>query len=813
MDATEGEIVEVAVAAALPMSLVYKVPDRLRGLADPGRRVLVPLGRRAATGWVLGPGTAGEGVRLRAIADVLDPAPLFPASMTPFFRWVADYYLYPIGLAIRDALPAGADAGAVLAASLTGAGRAALAGQGGEAELAGAGRDVLSRLLDGGPVPLPDLVGEDRARRVLTFRLAGEGLLALTPEALGANFGPRSETWVLGLAQKSSAPPRQSGRHRALSALAARGAMPLRDLKAAVPAVSRHIKAMEEAGEILLFEKPVYRDPLGGEVEPDCGPPRLMEEQRAALEAVNAAIGGGFSAFLLNGVTGSGKTEVYLQAAAHAMSKGLSTIVLVPEIALISQTERRFRARFGEKVAVLHSGLSNLERSGQWIRAARGEAAITVGARSAVFAPHERLGLVVVDEEHDESYKQESGLRYNARDLAIVRARLSGAVALLCSATPSVVSLHNASSGKSAELRLTKRVEDRPFPEVRLVDLRFHRTGKHGALLSEPLVKAVSETLARKEQALLFLNRRGYANLALCADCGAAARCRDCDVSLAYHKEENACLCHYCGYSHDLSAGCPSCGSLKIQLVGVGTERLEAAVRKLFPEARVARLDRDTAAKKGALVTVLSDLRAHKLDIVIGTQMVTKGHDFPGITLVGVVCADLSLNFPDFRAGERTFQLVSQVMGRAGRGERPGLVVIQTYNPEHFSIKAARTSDAAGFHARELALRKSLGYPPFTRLAQVRISSPQADLAETLAREAGEEARVLAAASPGRVTVLGPAPAPVSRIAGAFRWHILLKGYETRSFRAFLAALSQALARRASPKVQAVLDVDPVSML
>ena len=254
MDATEGEIVEVAVAAALPMSLVYKVPDRLRGLAEPGRRVLVPLGRRAATGWVLGPGTAGEGVRLRAIADVLDPAPLFPASMTPFFRWVADYYLYPIGLAIRDALPAGADAGAVLAASLTDAGRAALAGEGGEAEPAGAGRDVLSRLLDGGPVPLPDLVGEDRARRVLTFRLAGEGLLALTPEALGANFGPRSETWVLGLAQKSSAPPRQSGRHRALSALAARGAMPLRDLKAAVPAVSRHIKAMEEAGRKVIAD-------------------------------------------------------------------------------------------------------------------------------------------------------------------------------------------------------------------------------------------------------------------------------------------------------------------------------------------------------------------------------------------------------------------------------------------------------------------------------------------------------------------------------------------------------------------------------
>ena len=809
MSVDHAELVEVAVAANIARTLTYSVPESLSGLAVAGKRVLVPLGRGASLGYVLGPGEPVEGFSLKPVADVLDPCPLFPESMIPFFRWVADYYFYPTGLVIKEALPTGADCGAALEVCVSdNVGGAAKSG------LDGPEQGVLEALEKSGAVLLSDFCGDDRKRRASVFRLLDRGLVKCGPVAVSDRFGPKTESWVLGLVPVSSASPRLKGRHRALSILSERGAMLLRDLKILVPSVGRHLADMAGAGEIVTFDKPVYRDPFGSEVTPDCGPPALMDEQKAALLKVGAALGNGFSCFLLNGVTGSGKTEVYLEAARMAVEKGLSALVLVPEIALITQTERRFRARFGEKVAVYHSGLSEGERHDQWIRAARGEVSVTVGARSAIFAPHANLGLIVVDEEHDESYKQESGLRYNARDLAVVRARFSGAVAVLGSATPSVVSLHNAQNGKSVEIALTKRVEDRPFPEVRLVDLRFNKAGKHGALLSGPLVSAITETLARKEQVLLFLNRRGYSNLALCADCGGAIRCVNCDVSLTYHKDQNSCLCHYCGYCHELSAGCPNCRSQKIQLVGVGTEKLAAAVSKLFPEARLARLDRDTTARKKALVEVLTALRKGELDIVIGTQMVAKGHDFPGITLVGVVCADLSLSFPDFRAGERTYQLVSQVMGRAGRGEKPGTVIIQTYSPDHFSIKAARTADAQGFYGTELSLRKGLGYPPFTRLAQVRIMSKELAKAEETASVIGEDARVLAANASGRIVVLGPVPAPISRLSNVYRWQMLLKGYETRSFREFLAALSGAIGRRCtSGKASAYLDVDPVSML
>jgi len=489
-------------------------------------------------------------------------------------------------------------------------------------------------------------------------------------------------------------------------------------------------------------------------------------------------------------------------------------LVLVPEIALISQMERRFRARFGECVAILHSGLSEGERFDQWGRVLRGEARIAIGARSAVFAPFAELSLVIVDEEHDGSYKQETGLHYNARDLALVRARQLGAVALLGSATPSLQALYSVRAGKYEELRLPKRVEERPLPEVSVVDLRACRDLRGpGRFISAELNRAMGEALGRGEQVLLFLNRRGYATFPVCAACGSALRCRHCDISLTLHQALNAYVCHYCGDSRPVTAVCDGCGSAAIKKLGLGTEKVEAAVRALFPAARVARMDRDTTRRKGEIVSLLKGLHARTIDVLVGTQMVAKGHDFPDITLVGIICADLSLSFPDFRAGERTFQLLAQVAGRAGRGDRPGRVILQTYTPEHFSIRAARDQDVAAFYDQEIGFRRTLGYPPFARLAQLRISDRDRAQARAAAVALGERCRAAAAAdAAGReLEVMGPVEAALSRVAGMYRWQILLKsrgiGPLHRVLEGLLAECPQ-LTTNPSPRV--VLDVDPL---
>ncbi|MBW1988246.1 MAG: primosomal protein N' [Deltaproteobacteria bacterium] len=814
-EAKKTAYVEVAVPAPVAGGLTYMAPAHLAGACVPGVRALVPLGARTVTGFILGPADAPPaGVKVRSVKQVLDAAPFFPPSMIPFFRKTSEYYLYPLGKAVADALPSGVKTAEVLWVEWTEKGKQALA----SSRLSDAGRAVLSALAEkGGRAEASDLAlpGGGKASRRRLLAMARQGHLSVRREVAPPAVRPKTEPWVEAMVNVSQAPPRQKARRRAVELLAAEGPMALRDLKAKVPSVSRWLSVMEQEREIKTFYREVLRDPLGEAIEPDSGPLELTPEQAEALSRISAKLGAGFSAFLLHGVTGSGKTEVYLQAAAAALAKGLSCVVLVPEIALITQMERRFRARFGERVGVLHSGLTPGERLDQWMRILRGEAPLVVGARSAVFAPVQNPGLFIVDEEHDESYKQDSRLRYNARDLAVLRASLSGAAVVLGSATPSVQSRANAEEGKYEALSLPRRIHGRPFPEVRVVDLG-KRSGRGGhPLISPELESALEETLSAKEQALIFLNRRGWASYPQCPECGPVA-CAHCDITLTFHRSAGVYLCHYCGYSLPASRGCPACGSKSVKHGGLGTERMEEALSARFPRAVVARLDRDVMARRGALVSVLKGVKNREIDILVGTQMITKGHDYPNITLVGILCADHSLGFPDYKAAERTFQVLAQVAGRAGRGERPGRVVLQTFQPDHPCIRAARLQDYEAFYAGEITSRRRFGYPPFARLAQVRVSAKSLTAAREAAGKAAQLLKKTAREDPeaaGTVRVLGPVESPLFRIAGRFRFQILVKGLSYAVFRSFLARAAPGLFALSGQNVKVALDVDPVNML
>jgi len=520
-----------------------------------------------------------------------------------------------------------------------------------------------------------------------------------------------------------------------------------------------------------------------------------------------------FEAFLLWGVTGSGKTELYLRAADLCLKEGRQVLVLVPEISLTHQLVQEFRSRFGCGIAVLHSRLSRRERGEMWHAIHRSQVSIVLGARSALFAPCHRLGLIIVDEEHDGSYKQEEGFRYQARDLALMRGKAASGVVLLGSATPSLETLYNAQTGKIGWLTLPERVEGRPLPTVEVVDLRRQRKRGHREILSQPLQQAMEETLKRGEQIVLFLNRRGYATFLLCPDCGHVFKCPNCAVSLVHHLSPNALQCHYCGWRQPAPAVCPQCQGMEVMDLGVGTESLEEAVRARFPEARILRMDRDTTSSRGALGEMLKAWKKGEADILIGTQMVAKGHHIPNVTLVGVVLADISLNLPDFRSAERTFQLLVQVSGRAGRGERPGRVIIQTYSPQHPSILHCTTQDYLGFARHELENRREAGYPPFRRLVLFRLSGPREEEISSVARLLGEAGRRLCAGTRG-VTCLGPSPAPLARVKGRYRWQLLLKGESRGELHGVARTLlAWTRTRVSSRRVRITVDVDPQSFL
>jgi primosomal protein N' (replication factor Y) len=532
----------------------------------------------------------------------------------------------------------------------------------------------------------------------------------------------------------------------------------------------------------------------------------MSDEQQVALRRLGAlAEAGRFHVALLQGVTGSGKTEVYLRLAERVIQRGARVLVLVPEIALTPALAGQFRARFGERVAVQHSGLSPGERHDQWHRIRHGHVDAVVGTRSGVFAPLDRLGLVIVDEEHESSYKQEESPRYHARDVAVMRGRMEQALVVLGSATPSLESAANALKGRYELVKLTRRVMNRPLASVRIVDMR-REMAAHGreVTLSEPLLAAIADRLSRKEQSLVLLNRRGFATVVFCRECGDSAECPHCSVHLTFHRAARRLRCHYCNYASPVPKLCTKCGGPYLEQSGFGTERLEADLRDRFAAARIARVDRDAVRRRGAIAGVLSAVARGDLDIVVGTQMIAKGHDFPAVTLVGVISADVGLGLADFRAAERTFQLLTQVVGRAGRGEAAGQAIIQTIYPDHYSVKAAAAQDYSAFLAREMEFREAMHYPPFTSLINVVVKGRSLEAAMADALDLAGRMRRLAA---GRV--LGPAPAALSKVNDEYRAQLFVKGTRRKAMR---DAILVALGERPDLKRRTIVDVDPASV-
>ncbi|MBW2376964.1 MAG: primosomal protein N', partial [Deltaproteobacteria bacterium] len=564
-------------------------------------------------------------------------------------------------------------------------------------------------------------------------------------------------------------------------------------------------KGLVEFEEVEASRDPFFRSPVTRDE-----PHAPTAPQQLAIDAVNEAIlertG---EAFLLHGVTGSGKTEVYLRAIDEVRKVGRGAVLLVPEIALTPQLVGRFRARFGDDIAVLHSGLTGRQREDAWQALRRGRVQVAIGARSALFAPVADLGLIVVDEEHDPSFKQDEGFRYHARDMALLRAQYAGAVCILGSATPSVETYHRATHGRIRLLSLPTRATGATMPDVEIVDLRRHRKGPTGhPLLSGPLHFAIGECLDTGHQAIIFLNRRGFSPSVRCAACGTVAECPACSVALTEHRGQGALRCHYCDFHRAVAMPCASCGSTEHKRLGVGTEQLEKSIEESFPKARVARLDRDTASGDG-VEEVLDRLRTGEVDVLVGTQMVTKGHDIATVTLVGVALADQSLAFPDFRASERTFQLLAQVAGRAGRADAPGKVILQTYQPDHPAVRLAAQHDYESFYAEEIRDREEVGYPPFARLVTVRVHAGAEADARAATQVLADTARQHQAVKDGAVQVLGPAPAPLVRLRGRYHYRLMLKSPDRKLLRNVTAHLAARISQ-GLPPTHATLDIDPL---
>ena len=810
-------IVEVAVP--LPVDQTYNYTLGAGQSAQPGMRVLVPYRGRQVAAVVLAVGgqpSSGAKAELRGVLRVLDPDPVLSAELLDVLLSVARECLCSPGIALAAAVPSGTAPRILRRVSLLENGRRAL--QAGEA------RGEIGRVLwslGKGPIP------EARLRR----RIPGATRLLAGLERIGwiarevAEAPPRVQALTRRVYRIAPDADLQHWRERLARAprrleILERLALGPVEMPAGAP-----LRALVKAGAVLCEDREVSRVEVPPPLRSEERPPQLTPHQHEAVVAINAAIGAGRDAsFLLHGITGSGKTEVYLRSVEYALDRGRGAIVLVPEISLTHQIVDRFRARFGDRVAVLHSGLSAGERFDQWRRIRSGAHPIAIGARSAIFAPVAELGFVAIDEEHDSSYKSEEGFRYHARRVAELRARAAGCPLVLGSATPAVETMFRAQVGDLELLELPLRVESRPLPRVEIVDMRVERAQRgRRPLLSRTLRAALTETLAAGQQTILFINRRGFATMTYCFTCGHTLRCQNCDISLVYHTsggrhredapEQGELRCHYCGHREAPQPLCPACRSPEGALFGLGTERIQEEVGVLFPRAHVLRLDRDTSARKGAQREILAAFYRGEADVLVGTQMVAKGHDVPGVTLVGVIAADLGLHFPDFRAAERTFQLLTQVAGRAGRGRDSGRVVVQTFLPRHYAIACARTHDYPGFYAEELSRREPHGYPPFRALVQVSLSGAEAAAVEAAANTIAGLAKTVLMSQGGGETleILGPAPAPVSRVRGQFRWQLLLLG-DSETLRAAAQELRR-LARRRFSGVTLRVVLDPVQML
>ncbi|MGE0157866.1 MAG: primosomal protein N' [Gemmatimonadales bacterium] len=802
-----------------------------------GTRVRVPFQRGERIGWVVGPATGGPVRGLKPVLSVLDAEPTVTPDILRLCRWMADYYAAPLGIALRAALPA---------------------------VLSDASRDYIALNGEpnagGGVEPVGRSAATDlrpRERRLLEVLSQGEGpkrvstlrdalhMGSIWPEiraleARGAILHTvvppqepsvktrrvvRIARWLETLAERDAAFGRAARQREAYALLeASGGSMELAHLTN-VEGFSRPVvRALADKGLVDELDEEEIRDPFA---QMPAGPPPILaptRDQAAAIERLRSALGSRSAPFLLQGVTGSGKTLVYIEVIREALARGRTAIVLVPEISLTPQTAYRFRAQFGDQVAVLHSRLSDGERFDAWRALRRGDRRVAVGARSALFAPLADVGAIIVDEEHDGSYKQSEAPRYHARDLAVVRAQAAGAVCILGSATPSLESWHNAASGKFTRILLPERVGGAVLPVVRVIDLRVKRDAQADRrrpaapdrVLSEALVDAIASRLRRREQVILLHNRRGYSSFVQCRECGEVSPCVNCSVALTYHKTTRRLLCHHCRHEEPVPARCGRCGSSDLSFRGLGTEQVERVTTETFPGARIARMDVDTTAGKWAHQQILERVERGEVDILLGTQMIAKGLDFPRVTLVGVVNADVGLHLPDFRASERTFQLLAQVAGRAGRGTLGGEVLVQTSLPDHYAIRAAVTHDYEAFAAREIEERRPASYPPWVRLLNAVLSSPDRRLAAQAAEEAaGWARRRLAAAQDGgaeAAEVVGPAPSPIERLHGRWRWHFFVRSPSAKAVGEAARALAEELALPAGD-VRLAIDRDPVALL
>jgi primosomal protein N' (replication factor Y) len=755
-------LADVAVPVPLPRALTYLVPARLAPNVVTGKRVLCTIGARRVVGVVVATRRGEPPANGKPLLDVLEGVSL-PDDLMAFLGRLASYYLAPIGEVMRLALP-------------------------------------------------PTDRESARAVEELTLFSTAKGVSA------------RKVQWAL--ATDAVETSTKDGASRVLAVIRAHGALPLSRLQEQFGGARGTIKRLVEQGLVRIEEREAPRDAFFSDTLARDVPPEATEAQRAASAAIDAALdrstaegAAGPSTFLLHGVTGSGKTEVYLRAIARAKELRRGSIMLVPEIALTPQLVGRFRARFGDEVAVLHSALTPRERFDMWTRLRSGELDVAIGARSALFAPVRDLGLVIVDEEHDPSFKQEEGVRYNARDMAILRAHLTGGVCVLGSATPSLESEQLARAGKAQKIVLPDRARAQEMPTVEIVDLRRIGPGPTGdRRLSAVLHRAIEATLAAKEQTILFLNRRGFAPSVRCEGCGELSSCPHCTVALTFHRRGqhgpgSAVRCHWCDYEAPMPTRCKKCNADRIALEGLGTEKLEETLSTAFPEAKIARLDRDVASGK-QVEKILDRVRRREVDILVGTQMVTKGHDLPHVTLVGVINADAALSIPDFRAAERAFQLLVQVAGRAGRGDSPGKVLVQTYDPDHHAISLAIRHDVMGFFDRELRDRKELGYPPFSRMVLARVDAldekEAQDAATVLARAARAAARQ--GAEGGLLDIRGPAAAPIAKVRNRFRFRVMLRSSSRERLRQGALAIHAAIADLPR-SVRVAIDVDPVGAL
>jgi len=813
---------EVAVPVHVSSTFIYRLPVSKCQVAQLGSRIVVPFGRKFVTGYIVGilenlrAGTSLQESDIKEAKDILDVIPLVTPELLQLTRWVADYYLAPWGEVIKAALPPGISPTISQFLSLTKKGRAEI-NKSFPVETLNSKQRFLQLLGESDETELAAVSDQLPAGQAtkLVRQLEQEGLLEIKhrprSDYVKAKFQRRARLMAdekLGEGRKLT-----EAQLRILEALRNHDSLALSDLLKKANASASSVSTLQKRNLVEVFEVRLRRDPLGETTIEQYEDYELTDDQLHVLADIDEPLrAGAFGAFLLHGVTGSGKTEVYIRAMRVALSLGRSALMLVPEIALTPVFSRRLRIHFGDQVAIFHSSLSRGERFDEWTRVRNGEARIVIGTRSAVFAPIKDLGLVIVDEEHESTYRQQDSPHYNGRDTAIVRAQKESAVVILGSATPSLESFHNAHTGKYQYLQMPNRLGNRPMALAEILDMR-EVFARHQELqvFSDELLAAIRETHEKNEQSIILLNRRGYSSFVLCRSCGESIQCPNCDVTLTYHRSERVIICHYCNHRQAAPQKCPNCQGKYIYYVGEGTQQIEEQLRKLFPQLRIARIDRDTASRRGEFEKSLSDFGAGTIDMLVGTQILAKGHDFPNVTLVGVVSVDAGLALPDFRAAERTFQLLTQVAGRAGRGSRAGKVLIQTYHPYHYALRHASAQDYAGFYGEEIRHRENHTYPPFVALASLLVHGADLPRVRSEALELRKELDLANAERAARI--LGPAPAPLSRLKGEYRMQLLIKCRNRRELRRIIDDALKALSERKINIRSINVEIDPVSIM